>query len=1014
MKAHAYEEEKKRAEALAEIDRAKTLFFSNVSHEFRTPLTLMLGPLEEMIANGGGASEDRRAELELVYRNGLRLQKLVNTLLDFSRIEAGRVQANFEATDLAVATTDIASTFRSAIEKAGLEFVIDCPPLAEPVYVDREMWEKIVLNLLSNAFKFTFEGTIRVQLRETDGLVTLAVEDTGTGIPEAELPHLFERFHRVENARGRTIEGTGIGLALIAELVKLHGGTVGVESALGKGSAFRVTLPLGETHLPKDRVLDRTAARSTAPATGSYVEEAALWLPRSGDTEPTSGSVVTGRVLVADDNADMREYVRRILADRYEVEVVSNGNEALKAVEKKRPDLILSDVMMPEMDGFGLVRELRATPATASIPVIFLSARSGEESRVEGLDAGADDYLMKPFSARELRARVGAHLNLARVRKETEERATRILESTTDGFCAIDREWCFVYFNAAAEKMIGVPRHDIIGRNHWELFPSVVGTQVEAQYRRAVREGVAVEFEHFLEPFGRWLSVRAFPEPDGGLSIYFRDVTEQKRHEEELRIREGQLTALVESAPVGIYMVDSRMRIRQVNSTARPVFGEVPDLIGRNLEEVIRKLWQTEDAEEILGRFHRTLATGEPYFQEEAEERRGDGGTQYYRWQINRISLPEGEAGLVCYFFDISASVLARKALAASEEQFRTLADNISQFAWMANETGSVFWYNKRWYDFTGTTLEDMREWGSKIVLHPDHFGRVVEHFRRSIKAGEDWEDIFPLRGRNGEYSWFLSRALPIRDENGRIVRWFGTNTDITERLKTEEALKRANEDLEQFAYSASHDLQEPLRNVMIYSELLAARYGSKIEGPGRDFLGFIHEGASRMEQLIQDLLAYTKVRAADEADFEPVDANVIFEDAMSSLAESVKSSGAHVQCGRLPTVKMRDTHLQQLLQNLIGNAIKYRGAPAPEVVVGAMLEKEYWRFSVQDNGIGIAPEHKEFIFGIFKRLHNREEYSGTGIGLAICQRIVERYGGRIWVESEPGQGSTFFFTVPV
>ena len=230
--AKAYEAERKRAEALAEIDRAKTAFFSNVSHEFRTPLTLMLGPIEDMLARANGSFTASREELDLVYRNGLRMLKLVNTLLDFSRIEAGRREASYEPTDLAALSAELASVFRSAIERAGLRLSVDCPPLAEPVYVDRSMWEKIVLNLMSNAFKFTFAGEIALSLRQVAQSVELSVSDTGTGIPAHEVPRLFERFHRVEGARGRTHEGSGIGLALVQELAKLHGGSVRAESSL--------------------------------------------------------------------------------------------------------------------------------------------------------------------------------------------------------------------------------------------------------------------------------------------------------------------------------------------------------------------------------------------------------------------------------------------------------------------------------------------------------------------------------------------------------------------------------------------------------------------------------------------------------------------------------------------------------------------------------------------------------------------------------------------------------------
>ncbi|HEX7968068.1 MAG TPA: ATP-binding protein [Stellaceae bacterium] len=447
--ARAYEAEHRRAEALAEIDRAKTAFFSNASHEFRTPLTLMLSPLEDLLVRNATADVvlmDRR-EIELVHRNGLRLLKLVNTLLDFSRIEAGRVQAVYEPLDLGAYTAELASTFRSAMERAGLRYIVDCPPLPAPANVDRDMWEKIVLNLVSNAFKYTLEGEVAVILRVlADGrMAQLTVRDTGVGIPPHEVPRLFERFHRIEGQRGRTHEGTGIGLALVQELAKLHGGTVGAASVLGHGTTLSVSVPLGKEHLPADRI---SAAR-TAPATGvradAFVEEALRWLP-GGDAvhesgiqkeligpEPTAAAPAErSRVLLADDNADMRDYVRRLLAPRYEIEVVADGQAALEAARRRRPDLILTDVMMPRLDGFGLLRLLRADAELRHVPVVLLSARAGEEAKVEGLEAGADDYLIKPFSARELLARVSTNLELARARRQAADvlrEETRRLET---------------------------------------------------------------------------------------------------------------------------------------------------------------------------------------------------------------------------------------------------------------------------------------------------------------------------------------------------------------------------------------------------------------------------------------------------------------------------------------------------------------------------------------------------------------------------------------------------------
>ena len=558
--ARAYEEEKRRAEALAEIDRAKTAFFSNVSHEFRTPLTLMLSPVDDSLTDTTEPLMPvHRERLELIRRNGLRLQKLVNTLLDFSRIEAGRAQATYVPTDLAALTADLASSFRSAVEKAGLRLVVDTPSLAEPVYVDEEMWEKIVLNLLSNAFKFTFDGEIAVRLRVAPAgdRITLVVRDTGTGIPAAALPHIFERFHRVSGGKSRTHEGTGIGLALVQELVKLHGGEVNVESQEGRGTTFTVTIPLGKTHLPADRI--GAAPRSqTSARVEQYVAEALRWLPGAPDVPAASPSTAAPatrpRILWVDDNADMRGYVRRLLSSRYVVDTVPDGAAALAAATACPPDLVLSDVMMPGLDGFGLLRALRNNPQTSAVPVILLSARAGEESRIEGVQAGADDYLIKPFSQRELLACVEGQLRLAQQRREA---------------------------RAALEQ------------------------------------------------------------------------------------RSAQFEALLNQAPLGVYLVDADFKIRQVNPVALPVFGNVPGgVVERDFNEIIHILWERPYADEVAAIFRHTLETGEPYITPERAEYRADRGImEYYEWRLHRIPLPDGRHGVVCYFRDISAQVHARLAL---------------------------------------------------------------------------------------------------------------------------------------------------------------------------------------------------------------------------------------------------------------------------------------------------------------------------------------------------------------
>ena len=590
----AMEAERRRVEALAEVDRAKTAFFSNVSHEFRTPLTLMVGPLDDLTRDPGlSLPNDARSMLQLVHRNSLRLLKLVNTLLDFARIESGRVEASYEPTDLCAYTGELASVFRSAIEKAGLELRVDCEPLGEPVYVDRDMWEKIALNLLSNALKFTFEGAITVALRRRDGRAELSVADTGVGIAAADLPRMFERFHRVKNARSRTHEGTGIGLAFVQELARLHGGEVCVQSREGAGSTFTVSIPLGRSHLPPERIgAPRTLASTTLSAM-PFVEEALRWLPGAGDD---GGSEATGhggpdigarsaargarveRILVADDNADMRDYLHRLLSPEYAVTTVADGQAALERIQDERPDLVLTDVMMPRLDGFGLLAALRAGETTRSLPVIMLSARAGEEARIEGVHAGADAYLIKPFSARELLARVASQLELSRLRTSVEQ---------------------------------------------------------------------------------------------------------------ELRSRSEQFVTLFNQAPLGVYLIDSDFRIREVNPIALPVFGDIPGgIVGRDFDEIIHLLWAKPYADDVVRIFRHTLETGESYIEPERGEKRLDRGvTEYYEWRLDRIVLPDGTCGVVCYFRDVSAQVQARKQIEESKKALEAADRRKNEFlATLAHE----------------------------------------------------------------------------------------------------------------------------------------------------------------------------------------------------------------------------------------------------------------------------------------------------------------------------------------
>ena len=568
--AEAYETEKRRAEELTALDRAKTAFFSNISHELRTPLTLILGPIEDALLNETAPSTE---SLQMLHRNALRLLKLVNGVLDFVRIEVGRMQATFQPTDLSLLTAQLASVFRSAVERAGLKLVIDCPPLPEPVYVDRDMWEKIVLNLLSNALKATFEGQIRVSIAAENNGAVLTIHDTGTGIAEEELTNLFERFRRIEGARRRSHEGSGIGLALVHELVTMHGGTIEVRSKLNDGSEFRVHVPFGRDHLTHGTISrDSSSPLVLQGSATAYVQEALGWLPghdqllkeitgSADDDRPSLDEFQSQNrpvVLLADDNTDMREYVRSLLATRFTVITADNGRTALDEIRRRTPDLVLTDVMMPEMDGFALLNALRADPATSLSPVIMLSARAGEEARIEGVESGADDYLTKPFAARELIARVDAQLKMARLRREAAEQkaaltheinrarqfAGEALEHVPIAFCLMDTEYRITYMNAAAAQLGARSGKSLVGATFWDLYPEIIGTDVEKNVRRAMDERIPVEFEQFFgSPEGEaWFQFSVFPQPGEGIILYCSNTTEARKSEQALR-RSEQLAA---------------------------------------------------------------------------------------------------------------------------------------------------------------------------------------------------------------------------------------------------------------------------------------------------------------------------------------------------------------------------------------------------------------------------------------------------------------------------------------
>ncbi len=925
--ARALEEERRRAEKLAELDRAKTNFFSNVSHEFRTPLTLMLGPLEELVERRGQPLVPQDWEqIELVRRNALRLHKLVNALLEFSRMETRRTQAAFQPTDLSASTADLASIFRHATEKAGLALRLDCPPLSEPIFVDRAMWETVVLNLLSNALKFTFEGEISVTLREQSETVSLTVADTGIGIDASELPHIFERFHRVEDARGRSIEGSGIGLALAKELVQLHGGTITAESTPGRGSSFVVTLRKGTNHIdPALRAVDPISLHETG--VDAYLNEALGWLEPEAQpyTEvANSGPTLVTRVkkpmvLVADDNADMRRYLQRILSEHWEVITAPNGEEALDCVRQHRPELVISDVMMPRLDGLGLLREIRNDPEIASTPVILLSAQAGDDARSEGLYAGANDYLVKPFWAREVVARISAQISLRRMRQQAEQ---------------------------MEEKLRGEAEEQ--RQRLWDLFMN---------------------------------------------------------------------------APAGIMITEGpEHRIVLINETLVRVLGKsnAGDYLGKRLVDAIPEIAE-QKFPAILDRVYRE---GTPHVEFQAEvklnrARAGQPETGYFNYVYQPSRDIHGEVqGILIHAVEVTEIVTARQEAERRQE--------LIELAQRAANAGSYFWYPKagmmQWtrdlYEIYGLPQDaepSIELWAS--YLHPEDRPGALSRLRELLDRREaDYRQEFRVMRGDGETRWVVSYGRMSYDAEGQPERMVGINMDITQRRRTEEALRQTEKlaAVGRLAASIAHEINNPLEAVT--NLLYLVEHQPELDSTARRYVEAAQQQLARVSAITtQTLRFHRQSTLATRVDVAEILHSIfmLFRGRLVQAQIELRRDFSFCE-----PILCFEGEVRQVLMNLVSNAIDAI-APLGSGVLAVrvrMLERGGRRrlvITIADNGTGMEPAVQRRIFEPF---FTTKGITGTGLGLWISSDLVEKHGGTLRMRSSRAgrrRGTTFQVTLP-
>jgi PAS domain S-box-containing protein len=599
---------------------------------------------------------------------------------------------------------------------------------------------------------------------------------------------------------------------------------------------------------------------------------------------------------------------------------------------------------------------------------------------------------------------------------EAYEQFRAIVETTPECVKIVTSDGTLLFMNPPGLEMVGAPSAQaVIGKSVYDVIaPEDMDRFREFNERICRGEKGSLEFD-IIGLKGKRCHMETHAAPlrhVNGTTVHLaltRNITERKQAERDALL----LSAIVDSSDDAIISKDLNGIITSFNKGAERLFGyTAEEAIGQPVVSLLIPADRQEEEPNILAR----LRKGERVDHFETIRRCKDGTLLDISLTISPVKDARGAIiGASKIARDITENKRIRAALIESEARFRQLADAMPQMLWTARPDGHFDYYNERWYEFTGFARDSFGNASWEPILHPDDLQRTRESWSSAVRAGNPLNIESRLFDRyESRWRWFVVRALAVRDASGKIVKWFGTCTDIDEQKRVEDDLRRANRDLEQFAFSASHDLQEPLRTIKIYSELLTRRYADKVDGEALKFIRYLRNGATRMESLVRDLLTYTQVTRVEKTT-EITDANEALKSALANLAGAISDSGAQIAAEPLPSSPVHGMHLQQLFQNIIGNAIKYRSPDrAPAVHVAAERQDGHWVFSISDNGIGIEPEYKEKIFGLFKRLHTSDKYSGTGIGLAICERIVDRYHGRIWVESEPGRGSTFRFTLPV
>ncbi len=641
--------------------------------------------------------------------------------------------------------------------------------------------------------------------------------------------------------------------------------------------------------------------------------------------------------------------------------------------------------------------------------------------------------------------------------EESKKKLQNIFNNSPSAIAIFDGpEHRFVMANLAYQKQNNRKEKDFLGKSFCEVFPELEGTGSFELFDNVYKTGetfTASEYAAMIDsdnngiPTQRYFnfSLEALKnelKEIYGVMVMAFDITEHVVAKKIIQESEVKYRTLFTSIDQG-FLLGEIIRnnegkgidyyVHQVNDTYEKQTGINKDLVlGKTVLQAFPTIdkWWIETYAAVVD--NQCPVRFEKFFE------------FTNRWFEIKAS-PAGEEMFIILFTDITERILAVEKIKASEQQFSTLANNIQNLAWIADGGGYIYWYNQRWYDYTGTTLEEMKGQGWEKVHHPDHVKSVIDFVQKAWHINEPFELTFPLRAANGEYRWFLTRAFPVNDEQGKISNWIGTNTDITEQktfaeqleIKVEERtaelnskneqLETLNKELQSFAYISSHDLQEPLRKIQTFSTRILESEESKLSDDGKDMFKRMQNAAKRMQALIEDLLAYSHTNS-EERKFENTDLKKIVEEVRDDLKEELNDKHATIKAIELCEVHIIRFQFRQLLHNLIGNSLKFAHPQHPphikiegEIAKGIKFnnekllpEKKYCHISISDNGIGFEQKYSEKIFEVFQRLHGKEEYNGTGIGLAIVKKIVENHNGIITATGELNKGATFEIYIPV